>query len=878
MNMSTEQSIKKHTLPSGLNLLLIPSSRSPVVALQGWVTYGAADETDDIAGVAHLFEHLLFKGTTNRAVGEIAKEIEGLGGDLNAYTTYDHTVMHMTLASKHANKGLEILSDSLLNSVVEESELENERPVILEEIKRRNDMPGAKAGDLFRTELFSGHPYSRPVIGFDHVVSGITRERIVKEYKSHYTNQNLFIVVSGEFNEADIIAQCEKLFANTPNGPGRRERPEAKKINSQKSVFEKHNIPDPILHLGWRVPGNVGAEVAALDALALIIGQGESSRFHRRLVQDEKLVRGLGASCWSPKDDGSFSIGIKADPHVAKNFSKIETALYETLYADVSEKELAKAKKNLLSDAVYSKESVDGLAERYAYCESIAGDWNADTHYLNSIRALTVTDLHRAREKYLNWNHLLCTGAIPEKLAMPKFSGKTPTLSRVVKGRVSNSPATAHGFKKESHGVYSRNFNGLKVLLRPSHDIPLFSLRWVGLGGQRLEPANKAGLGSLWARTVCDGARLPSGRPLGREQINDIIDSAGASLASFHGRNSYGFQLDGLTEDFESLFEVLLASKENPTFDAKVFAQAKTHQAQDIRSQKQNPGACLNDDFSSAMFPKHAYGRNSLGDLKTLKALTPKDAANYHKKLCAQPQVLCITGDISPERAKDLLEEHLGNKKFPTKTALSKVQPAKHKVQTQFTFQKLDKEQSHLFWGFPTCNMKHKDRWPLMALSSVLSGQGGRLFIELRDKLSLCYSVAPTHLEGVDDGYFAFYMGTSPDKIPVALEGMEKELNKIIDAGISTKEWKKACNFVTGNHEIGQQSLGSQSMGMALDELYGLGFEEYFQFSQHLSKITAEDIRKVVKKYLDPKRAKSQVFSVVGPSKPSGPIVQALIS
>jgi len=141
-----------------MTLLAIPSKQAPVVAVQGWIRFGAADESDDIAGIAHLFEHLLFKGTKRRPVGQIAREIESLGGDLNAYTSYDQTVMHMTLASRHLERGLDILSDSLMNSVVEEDELAREREVVLEEIRRRNDMPGARASDNFRGLLFSKHP------------------------------------------------------------------------------------------------------------------------------------------------------------------------------------------------------------------------------------------------------------------------------------------------------------------------------------------------------------------------------------------------------------------------------------------------------------------------------------------------------------------------------------------------------------------------------------------------------------------------------------------------------------------------------------------------------------------------------------------------
>lgn len=857
MPMIMEQTVKRHVLPNGLNILLIPSKRSPVVALQGWVKYGAADETDEIAGVAHLFEHLLFKGTENRAVGQIAQEIEGLGGDLNAYTTYDHTVMHMTLASRHCKQGLEILSDALLNSVVDEEELENERPVILEEIKRRNDMPASHAGDLFRGMLFDGHPYSRPVIGYDHVVAGISRERIVEEYHNHYTTDRLFIVVCGDFKEDEVIASCEELFKNTPTKKMPRDRPRPGAIPEQRGQFKNVVIPDPIVHMGWRVPGNIGADVAALDALALIVGQGESSRLYRRLVNDDKLVRSIGSSVWSPRDEGTFSIGIKGDNKMPQNMKRIEEAIQQCLVAQITEKELNKAKKNLLADSIYARESVDGIADRYAYCESIADDWKADHFYLEAIQALKLDDLSRVRDEYLHWDRSICAGAIPEKMKAPRFTGQ--------KRKAPKAATQTHKFQKKDHGVWERNFHGLKVLVRPNHELPVFSMRWVGWGGQRMESKKQQGVGSLWARTVCDGATKADGTVLTREDVNSLIDSASASLSSFHGRNSFGFQLDGLSEDLGSLLEIFAATYRAPTVDEAVFKQAKKHQQQDLRTQKQNPGALMGKHFNELMFPNHAYGRSSLGNAETLKGIKSADVLRYHKKLLKNPQVLCVTGDVRPEALEALLEKHFSHLKLPTQTNLKKpkkVGPKKGFAKVQKT---LKKEQSHILWGFPTCTMKSKDRWPLLALSSVLSGQGGRLFMELRDKQSLCYTVAPTHIEGVDAGYFAFYMGTSPEKVETALAGMNKEILKVIDEGIPEAEWKQACRYVVGNHEIGQQSLGSQSMGMALDELYGHGFEEYFQFAEHLEKVKAADIQNVAKKYLDPRKAASQILAVVGP-------------
>jgi len=855
--------VKKHSLSNGLQLLLIQSKKAPVVALQGWVKYGAADETDDIAGVAHLFEHLLFKGTENRAVGQIAKEIEGLGGDLNAYTTYDHTVMHMTLASKYMDQGLDILADSLLNSVVEESELANERPVIIEEIKRRNDMPGAIGGDLFRGELFKGHPYSRPVIGYDHVVEGISRDRIVEEYHSNYTTQKLFIVISGDFNEAHAIKTCERLFKDTPSGKARKARAPLAPLSKEKSFFKQHETPDALAHLGWRVPGTFGPEVAALDAFALILGQGESSRLHRSLVHDHKLLRGIGAGVWSPRDGGSFSISFKSTDALAKKMAPIEAAIYASLQEKITPRELEKAKKNLLSTAIYSRETVDGLADRFAYCESIADSWEADAAYLDSVHTLTVQNLCDARDKYLNWDKAIAGGIVPLKESVPKFEARKDQA----KSKSANAAKASHSFKKGAAGVLTLNFNGLKVLLKPAHELPMFSIRWVGWGGQRLENPRLAGVGGLWARCVCDGIVLKNGQTLSREELNETIDASSANLSSFHGRNSYGFQLDGLSEDLEDLFALLAGSIEAPLFEEKVLKQEIQHTIQDIKTQKQSPGSLVGRRFSELMFPNHAYGRSGLGEASVIKTFKSSTLKNYHKLLSQQPQVLSVCGDIHPEKLEALLKKYFAGKKFPTKATLKKAKLPKYPKVKKETFQKLNKEQMHVLWGFPTCTIYQKDRWPLLALSSILSGQGGRLFVELRDKLSLCYTVAPTHMEGIDGGYFAFYIGTSPEKTKTALEGMRKEIMKIIDHGVGAAEWKKAHTFITGNHQLSQQSIGAQSMGMALDELYGLGYEEYFIFDRAFSKVTPEDIQRVTKKYLHPEKCKGQVLSIVGPSK-----------
>ncbi len=179
--------------------------------------------------------------------------------------------------------------------------------------------------------------------------------------------------------------------------------------------------------------------------------------------------------------------------------------------------------------------------------------------------------------------------------------------------------------------------------------------------------------------------------------------------------------------------------------------------------------------------------------------------------------------------------------------------------------QVLQKEQTHIVLGYPTCDMHNQDKWALSGMSAMLGGQSGRLFIELRDKKSLCYTVSPSHMEAIDGGYFSFYIATSPDKVQIAIESLETEIERFAKSGFDSEEWQRAQAFYLGHYAIEQQRLSSQASGMALDELYGLGFEEYLEFPKHFEGLKLETINKVAKKYFSESKSKLRILSVVGP-------------
>ena len=189
------------SLDNGLTVLLFESHAAPVVAFQAWVGVGSADETPEVAGIAHVFEHMLFKGTKRRGVGQIAQEIEAAGGDINAWTSFDQTVYHLVLASRYFDTGLDILADAVQSSSFDPHELERELKVVLEEIKQGEDAPSRVVTQALFSNAYAKHPYRRPVIGNEGTVRKLTREKLLDFFARWYVPSNITLVVV-RFDEA----------------------------------------------------------------------------------------------------------------------------------------------------------------------------------------------------------------------------------------------------------------------------------------------------------------------------------------------------------------------------------------------------------------------------------------------------------------------------------------------------------------------------------------------------------------------------------------------------------------------------------------------------------------------------------------------------
>ncbi len=404
-----------YQLDNGLTVVVREDHFAPVVALQMWVKAGAADERDEEAGVAHVHEHMLFKGTDRRAVGEIAATIESAGGQINAWTSWDQTVYHVVVASRHADTALDVLADAVRHSSFDPTELKRELAVVLEEWKRGQDSPGRRIFDALFATAFTRHPYGRPVIGTERSIQGLTREKVLAFFRRFYAPNNMVLVVVGDIDPDHLREQVERLLGDfEPHPIERPERPVEPEQQEMRFRTERMQVQEAHLALGFHIPSATHEDAPVLDVLAFVLGEGESSRLYRRLVAETQLARSVSAYAYTPPDPGLLVVSASLEAEdMAKAYDAIVGELARLRNEEVSEEELERARVNLEADFVFQAETVQGQARELGYAVVIHGDPDWDRRYLERIRATTADDLKRVAQKYLTRDNLSVVELLP---------------------------------------------------------------------------------------------------------------------------------------------------------------------------------------------------------------------------------------------------------------------------------------------------------------------------------------------------------------------------------------------------------------------------------------------------------------------------------
>ncbi|MEZ4870931.1 MAG: pitrilysin family protein [Bdellovibrionales bacterium] len=845
---------KKMQLKNGMNVIFVESHKAPVVSVQMWVKTGSADEQKNEEGISHFIEHLVFKGTEKYGVGEIASLVEGSGGQLNAYTSFDQTVFYVTISEKFLDVGLDVISQMMGFPKFDEKEIDNEREVVIEEIKRGLDDPGRVGSQQLFSTLYKNHPYGIPVIGYEKVIRKVTKKTLVNYYNRRYVPENMTLVIAGNFQTNELKSKVKQHFGAFENYPLKKiKRKKEEKVDKPRFTVKQTAFKENTLYISWPVPKVDHKDIPALDVMALVLGQGESSRLVQAMRINKPLVNYVSSSSFTPIDPGFFTISASTNP---STFADALVTLNATLKEFLSEiptvEEMKKAQINMQSEEYYTMETVDGLARNTGTYQHLFGDYKYSKEFLNQIKQVTAEDVIRVARKYMK-PESTCVSFLTDQdekqvkkllKAWHKEYSKIYVETKKIKlakgGKKIKTPQWKPTPSSHEAKLSKRILdNGTELILYPSNDTAVVSLKAAFLAGIRIEQEEKIGATELLSRVWTSGTNK-----LSEYELSHKMDMLASSLGAFGGRNTCGLSMTALTPYASEVRDLFFDCMFNEDINALAMEREKQIMLEQIRKRDDNPAQKCVRQFTQAMFKNHPYSRDPLGDAERIQSMAADDLKNLRKTFLKSNNCkIVLAGSFDEKLWVDQLNRNLNKmQKGEILATQFEFNPPKEKIQLK---QESDKEQAHIIVGFPGLTFEDHRKYTLDVIQAILAGQGGRLFLELRDKESLAYSVSPIKMEGIDAGYFGAYIGCSPEKSEKAIKMMFDEFDKIQNVSVGESEMDRAKRYLMGRHDIDLQKTSSSASAILFDEIYGIPAEETFQYSERIKTVTSADVKKL---------------------------------
>ncbi|MDB6015890.1 MAG: Peptidase inactive domain protein [Pedosphaera sp.] len=830
------------TLENGLTIIVREDHSAPVVSAQAWSMTGSINEGRWLgAGMSHVLEHMLFKGTTTRGASRIDQEVQEAGGYMNAYTSFDRTVYYIDVPNTGGKIAIDILCDIMQHATLPAEEMAKEKQVILREMDMNQDDPGRRAGRRLFETAYTRSPYRFTIIGYPDIYNELQAEDIVTYYRERYAPNNVFYVVVGDVKADEVVTQIREAYAKAKaKAIPPAVLPEEPKQTAPREIVEEGPIEMGHFYISWHIPELRHPDVPILDVLAVVLGSGRSSRLYQEVREKLGVVHSADAWTYSPGNPGLLGMSALVD---ADKFIPAREALLtevEKLKSEpVAPEEVTKAIKQFISATLSTRKTMGGQAQDLGSNWLAASDLNFSERYLNAVKRVTPADLQRAARQYLTADNRTIYALLP-KGAAPKQI-------------VADEKTSDHAIQKFELP------NGLKLLVKEDHRLPFVQIRSVFEGGVLAETAANSGLTHLTGKMLMKGTKTRSAEDIARE-----IESVGGSLDAYGGNNSFGVNAEVLSDDFATGLGLVADVLLNPTFPAPALERERQIQLAGIRAQRDHLLKSAGIAMRRALFGEVGYGLDVLGNEESVSSLKTEQLRAFHQRLTVPNNcVLAIYGDVETNAVKAAVEKVFGQWKagakrmtdFPQSGQLGEI---KRVTQTR------DKKQAVLLVGFQGTTVHSEDRYALELVQEACSDLGSRLFLRVRENLGLAYYVGAQNFLGLAPGYFAFYVGTAPEKMELVETELLREAELLRTEGLTAEELKRAKAKVIGQKKISRQDLGGLAMTTALDELFGLGYAYSETDDAKYEAVTLEQIKAVAQKYL---KADAMVISAVTPEK-----------
>jgi zinc protease len=852
----------KVVLKNGLTVIVQEQHAKPLTSVTTHVKAGYFDEEDRISGISHVIEHMFFKGTSKRPVGEIARETKALGGTLNAYTYYDRTVFYTIVPSANTTAALDIQADALWHSSFDGDELKREIEVVLQENNRKLDNPSALASEKLYGTAFTEHRMKRWRIGTAEGLRALKRDDLVAYYQKYYRPSNVILTVVGAVDREKVLADIVRLYGDQPNAPVERDASPAEPPQSgTRHASQAGPIQQARVAVGYHAPAVASEDARTLEVLAAIFGTGRSSRLNQVLRDQRNVINSGSAALQTFRDLGYFELDVEtANPDAATTalLAEVENVKRFGVTAEAT----ARAKATIAQDYFGRLETVDGIGDELAYYEAL-GDWKRSSAYLADIQKVTPQRIADAAKKYLVNDNLSVFEYVPE--TMPRNASvaefKTAVLDKVdaavVRREEAELPVAAqipvigqgNALVADMAGTIRKQqvLRGPDVYILEDHRLPIVSFGIFFPGGRLMETDRNAGITELMLRTALRGTTGSDSATIARR-----LENAGARIAVVNEADFFGYVVDGLAGQMNQALDVLIDVLQRPAFAEPQVVSERALQLARIQSLRDDNTNFPVSLFMRTLFGGASYARPAIGTEEGIGKLTGTELRAWFRNNQRQtlPTVV-IVGDTRGTALIAPIADALTNEDLEAKdiAAMPRLQIPR---ETKETVEPVNRQQTALVYGFPGVSRGADDRHALDLFTDLVSGLGGRFFDAIREKQGLAYTVRTTNVANTRGGAVFTYTAFSPEKEAEVRAALDAEHEKLRREGVSAEELRKAIEFSIGKYDIGLQTRQSQVLEYARAVYSGAGVQSVARRNAAIQAVSVEQMKRMFQQYLDP--------------------------
>ena len=621
-------------LPNGLTLIVEERKGLPLVYLHLTVKVGSIYEGEYLGtGISHFIEHMIFKGREQEQIGVFAKRVTSIGGEVNAYTSFDRTVYHILIPSSEWKEAVDLLFDAVFNPFFDKEETEKEREVILREMALREDDPHRFLSMHFWKNFFTIHPYKFPIIGEKQMFIALKRDDLVNYYRKMYVPNNMILVVCGDIDKEEIKEKVMEKIGNINSSPLPSPiLPQEPPQPTKRGFILEKDVKMVYLNIGFHIPPFGDEDMYALDILSVILGEGKSSRLYKKLREEESLVHSISSFSFTPFYEGIFLISAIMEH---ENIEKVKTRIFEEIQKiseeGINEEELERAKNRLKMQELTNQETLEGRAGELASNYIYTRDLEFTSKYLERIEKVRKEDIVKVSRKYLTENN--STIGI---LTTPKKIEEIETKPQVVSGVPTKEVLE----------------NNLTLILRENSLLPLVSIATIIGGGVIIENEKNNGICNIFSSMLLKGTETRT-----YEDIIDSIESLGGNIGTFSGNNSFGIRINVHSKDIDRALDILADILLNCNFPGDELKKEKDAQIMQITKEKDDIFTYGFKNLRKQFFNTNPYSRSSSGEISTVSSIERDDLPQLKKKLLVRENtVISISGDFNKNEVKKKIE------------------------------------------------------------------------------------------------------------------------------------------------------------------------------------------------------------------------------